>query len=44
MEEKRVIWYEHVREANFNRWITRVSDWSLMGRRKIERSYYEGTK
>lgn len=34
IEEKRLIWYGHVRRAPPDRWITRVTDWSPLGRRK----------
>lgn len=34
IEEKRLLWYGHVRRASENRWIAKVTDWSPIGRRK----------
>lgn len=32
IEEKRLIWFGHIRRAN-NRWINKVAEWSPMRRR-----------
>lgn len=34
IEEQRLIWYGHVRRADENRWIKKITDWSPIGKRK----------
>lgn len=34
IEEKRLLWYGHVRRSDETRWINRVTNWSPIGRRK----------
>jgi len=34
IEEKRLSWYGHVRRTDRNRWISKVTEWSPIGRRK----------
>lgn len=34
IEEKRLIWYGHVRRMGRDRWIGKITDWSPIGRRR----------